>query len=245
MDGPGPPRRMAGSSCRPPHGAAGGPDPPCLRRFPLIISAYLALSRFALAAGGFKLRFVGFLNFRKLLSARSSIISSAPSKPSARRRGSCSPSSSRRARRVCLATGGQLHRCRRPRPPIIDDASLRCCRCSSAPHRRRLARHARSPRCFTSSSASRAVPARPRPRLLCAQPIRGRSLLPRRLLRAADGDAGRHRLHVPHARRHAESALRADQPILGLGNVMGHQPWSARLIVLVARAGSGFPLCSS
>lgn len=35
--------------------------------FPLIISAYLSLSRFALAAGGFKLTFVGFDNFRRLL----------------------------------------------------------------------------------------------------------------------------------------------------------------------------------
>jgi multiple sugar transport system permease protein len=36
--------------------------------FPLIVSAYLALSRFSLAAGGFKLRFVGLLNFKKLLT---------------------------------------------------------------------------------------------------------------------------------------------------------------------------------
>ena len=35
--------------------------------FPLIISAYLALSRFALAPGGFTLRFIGLLNFQKLL----------------------------------------------------------------------------------------------------------------------------------------------------------------------------------
>jgi multiple sugar transport system permease protein len=35
--------------------------------FPLIISAYLALSRFALAPGGFKLTFIGFTNFKKLL----------------------------------------------------------------------------------------------------------------------------------------------------------------------------------
>src|ERR1700742_3211222 len=36
--------------------------------FPLIISAYLSLSRFALAPGGFTLKFVGLLNFRKLLT---------------------------------------------------------------------------------------------------------------------------------------------------------------------------------
>jgi len=35
--------------------------------FPLLVSAYLALSRFQLAAGGYRLRFVGWLNFRKLL----------------------------------------------------------------------------------------------------------------------------------------------------------------------------------
>src|SRR3712207_5508674 len=35
--------------------------------FPLIISAYLAVSRFSLAAGSFKPKFVGLLNFKKLL----------------------------------------------------------------------------------------------------------------------------------------------------------------------------------
>ncbi len=39
----------------------------CFAVFPLIISAYLALSRFALAPGGFTLKFVGFFNFKKLL----------------------------------------------------------------------------------------------------------------------------------------------------------------------------------
>ncbi|MFO1210850.1 MAG: sugar ABC transporter permease [Amaricoccus sp.] len=40
----------------------------CFAIFPLIISAYLSLSRFALAQGGFTLKFVGFLNFKKLLT---------------------------------------------------------------------------------------------------------------------------------------------------------------------------------
>ncbi len=40
----------------------------CFAIFPLIISAYLALSRFALAPGGFTLKFIGLSNFRKLLS---------------------------------------------------------------------------------------------------------------------------------------------------------------------------------
>src|SRR5437763_12738824 len=35
--------------------------------FPMIISAYLALSRFALAGGSFKLTFIGFYNFNRLL----------------------------------------------------------------------------------------------------------------------------------------------------------------------------------
>jgi multiple sugar transport system permease protein len=39
----------------------------CFAIFPLIISAYLALSRFALAPGGFTLNFIGLTNFRKLL----------------------------------------------------------------------------------------------------------------------------------------------------------------------------------
>jgi len=40
----------------------------CFAVFPLIVSAYLSLSRFALAPGGFTLRFIGFLNFKKLLT---------------------------------------------------------------------------------------------------------------------------------------------------------------------------------
>ena len=36
--------------------------------FPLIVSAYLALSKFALAPGGYELRFVGLRNFKKLWS---------------------------------------------------------------------------------------------------------------------------------------------------------------------------------
>src|SRR5262245_60788028 len=35
--------------------------------FPLIVSAYLSVTRFALAPGGFKLTFIGLLNYRKLL----------------------------------------------------------------------------------------------------------------------------------------------------------------------------------
>ena len=35
--------------------------------FPLIISAYLAMSRFALAPGGFKLTFIGLYNFQRQL----------------------------------------------------------------------------------------------------------------------------------------------------------------------------------
>src|SRR5260221_3261765 len=35
--------------------------------FPLLISAYLALSRFQLVAGGYQLKYVGWLNFKKLL----------------------------------------------------------------------------------------------------------------------------------------------------------------------------------
>jgi multiple sugar transport system permease protein len=39
----------------------------CFAIFPLIVSAYLSLSRFALAPGGFTLKFTGLTNFRKLL----------------------------------------------------------------------------------------------------------------------------------------------------------------------------------
>src|SRR5262245_44310487 len=39
----------------------------CFAIFPLLVSAYLSLSRFALAPGGFTLKFIGLVNFRKLL----------------------------------------------------------------------------------------------------------------------------------------------------------------------------------
>jgi multiple sugar transport system permease protein len=39
----------------------------CFSLFPLLASAYLALSRFSLAAGGYQIRFVGWRNFEKLL----------------------------------------------------------------------------------------------------------------------------------------------------------------------------------
>jgi multiple sugar transport system permease protein len=40
----------------------------CFAIFPLIVSAYLSLSRFALAPGGFTLKFVGLINYSKLLA---------------------------------------------------------------------------------------------------------------------------------------------------------------------------------
>src|SRR5215467_12864607 len=40
----------------------------CFAIFPLIVSAYLSLSRFALAPGGFTLNFIGLVNYRKLLT---------------------------------------------------------------------------------------------------------------------------------------------------------------------------------
>ena len=36
--------------------------------FPLIISAWLALSRFKLVAGGFSIRYIGVLNFKKMIT---------------------------------------------------------------------------------------------------------------------------------------------------------------------------------
>ena len=35
--------------------------------FPLIISAWLAMSRFKLGTGGYELKYIGWLNFKKLL----------------------------------------------------------------------------------------------------------------------------------------------------------------------------------
>ena len=43
--------------------------------FPLIISAYLSLSRFALAAGSFKLTFIGLYNYKRLLTRGAAVSS--------------------------------------------------------------------------------------------------------------------------------------------------------------------------
>src|SRR6185437_10449035 len=39
----------------------------CFAIFPLIVSVYLSLCRFALARGGFKLTFIGLFNYQRLL----------------------------------------------------------------------------------------------------------------------------------------------------------------------------------
>ncbi len=41
--------------------------------FPLIISAYLSLSRFALAGGSFKLTFIGLYNFQPAADRRAAV----------------------------------------------------------------------------------------------------------------------------------------------------------------------------
>ena len=55
--------------------------------FPLLVSLYLSLSRFQFVKGGFELKFIGLLNYKKLLLGASSSISSGPSASCRRRLG--------------------------------------------------------------------------------------------------------------------------------------------------------------
>ena len=47
----------------------------CFAIFPLIVSVYLSLCRFALAGGSFTLTFIGLYNYKRLLFGRAAISS--------------------------------------------------------------------------------------------------------------------------------------------------------------------------
>ena len=185
----------------------------CFAIFPLIISAYLALSRFALAQGGFTLKFIGLAQFQEAADRLAAI-------PSARhlRRARAArwlllalvaaallvlfwPATSCAAGRRSWARSAG---CSRPRVAFVlwhrRGADLRA---------RRRAGHGRQHAALRGRRRRRAVRARARPGAALRPADPRPQLLPRAVLRAADGDAGRHRLHLPHARRHAEGAVRA------------------------------------
>ena len=104
--------------------------------------------------------------------------------------------------------------CRLPRPRHLDDARRRAgavvrATILSDGFPGTLGHHA----LLCRLRRDRAIPARHRPRASLRQADPRPELLPRRLLHAADGDAGRHRLHLPHARRHDGRPFRAAQPL--------------------------------
>ena len=166
------------------------------------------------AAGGFKLTFVGLVNFKRLIFGAQQYHFLGTFKPLRRRlMRRCAGHRARGRRSMWLVRyAARLRRARASIGRLIAAtvafgiALLSPChdRCAGrrpghaprhAPLRRRRRRGA--------------VRARPRPRASLRPADPRPRLLPGALLHSADGDAGRRRLHVPHAGRHAEGPVRA------------------------------------
>ena len=185
----------------------------CFAIFPLIVSIYLSLCRFALAGGSFTLTFIGLYNYKRLLFGAPAISSHRHAE--ADRDIRLDPL--RRLRRgdpllACPLCQGGIHRARPDRPAHLRRA---CDRPRAGAARDAAAGGYQGTLLTTCLYVLFGVTAQfvigLGLALLCAQPIRGAQLLSGRLLHSADGDAGRRRLHFPHARRHAEGAVRAVQ----------------------------------
>ena len=199
--------------------------------FPLIVSAWLALSRFKLAAGGYEVRFVGLLNFRKLFFGSRAV----PFPRHVRSRSRCSAGRSTVA--VGPASSGGLSATARSGISVLGfDRPADTALCAVRPRVWLLASTLVSGgqlgslgmTLFYVVGACRAVHHRHRAGLALRPEDPRAHLLPRRLLHPADGDAGRHCLHLPYAGRHDRRPVRAavadarlrqfrmgDQPVVG------------------------------
>ena len=192
--------------------------------FPLVVSLYLSLSRLKFAKGGFTVNFIGLLNYQKLLFGSQQfhfLGTLAPLSPVAgldiRRRASARwPVACARCRRGRRSLGRLVGRARASSAAAAAPVAGRC---APIRERGRPARHDR-----------RHADLRLRRRrvqyllglglaLLCAQKPARPALLPGRVPPADDDHAGRRRLHLPHAHRHDQGAVRA---------VWG-SPWAWRL----------------
>ena len=102
--------------------------------------------------------------------------------------------------------------------------------------RRRRPGHRRQHAALRGGRRHRAVRARARARAALRPADPRPQLLPRSLLHPADGDAGRHRLHVPHAGRHAKrarsrrccAAFGVERVVLGDRGLVGAPDGAAR-----------------
>ena len=186
----------------------------CFAIFPLIVSVYLSLCRFALAGGSFTLTFIGLYNYKRLLVRRAAI--SFPRHDEADRdAGMDRPSRSgpRSSSIGSAATSAtRLHVVRLRRPARLGGAGDRNRDGRAGDAARRRIQGTLLTTCLLRARRRRRA-IRPRPRAgAVVRPADPRpQFLPRRLLHSADGDAGRRRLHVPHARRHAEGTVRAGE----------------------------------
>ena len=219
--------------------------------FPLIISAWLALSRFKLAAGGYEFASSGSSISASCCSVRSSIISSAPSCQDigprlGRHRHRARPHRlrglSRYARSGRVTVLGVLGR-------IIAFSlfgALVWLLASTIGRGGQLGSLGTTLFYVVCGLAVQFTD-RHRPRLAVRAEDPRAQLLPGRLLHPADGDPGRHRLHVPHAGRHDRRPVRAAVADIRAPAISNGRPTSGRPASssCSARAGSGFPLSSS
>ena len=177
--------------------------------FPLIISVYLSLCRFALAAGSFKLTYIGFYNYRRLLFGVQQYHFLGTLKPLDWTGWVCfvvflALMLVWLARYIAgnFTVLGLIGR--------LISASLATGIVLAALET--IPAHAYGGTLLTTYfyvavRRRRAIPARPRScAALCAADPRAQ-LVPRHLLHPADGDARRRRLHVSHVRRHGEGAV--------------------------------------
>ena len=180
--------------------------------FPLIVSIYLSLCRFALAGGSFTLTFIGLFNYKRLLFGAQQYHLIGTMKPLE------TPQWIALAAYVVIILYwlGRYVATDFSVPGLVGayfrEPGDRDCHCGARDHsRRRLRRHADHDLLLCARRRLRAVSPRPRPGAAVCPAHSGAQLLPGRVLHSANGDASRRRIYVPHAGRHAEGPLRPPQ----------------------------------
>ena len=199
--------------------------------FPLVISVWLALSRFKLAAGGYELRFVWLLNFRKLLFGSEQYHFLGTFIP----KGLIGWAAI--AITLALIVRAILGYVRSGKITVLGSLGraiayalfgalvwMLASTIGQGGQLGSLGDHA----VLRGLRAPRAVHHRHRARLAVRAENLRTQLLPRRVLHSADGDAGRHRLHLPHAGRHDCRPVRAAVAIVRFSAISNGQPTSGR-----------------
>ena len=202
--------------------------------FPLIVSIYLSLCRFALAGGSFTLTFIGLHNYKRLLFGSQQFHLVGMLKP-------IEPPGWIAFAVYAVAVLSWLVRYVRTEFTVLGFVGrlisialatglLLALLATLPPTRAIRARCSRLASMWSSASAQFLIGLGLA--FLCTLPLSGRASSAL-FLPAADGDAGRHRLHVPHDGRHAEGPLAplwaGSDSAHGLG---GRTPGRALMVVI-------------